>query len=167
MIKLNEWVPTETLVGWLDPNDVIYPCAHYEHIAFLKNLPEFAYAYETYLNQLENNQDIIDAHLRSLEADEHPGMHCFANMDDNARDELYTTVYEAGWLRIGFFGAFKNGKIKKSASIDIHGSEKRLEELKRDLLKIKKDFGIKIHGWYLSPSKSWRISFDYKRVKWG
>ncbi len=88
-------------MGWLTDEGVLLPCAIHGHLDLISTVPRFAEAYSRYDDICRDNADFVQQELDSLGPDEHPEMHRFDGMDDDARDELLKVVYLAGWIRLG------------------------------------------------------------------
>lgn len=90
-----------TNMGWLTAEGDLLPCTLHNHLEALATVPRFAEAYERYDQIRRSNAEDMQRDLESLEPDEHPAMHRFDGMDDDARDELMKVAYTAGWIRLG------------------------------------------------------------------
>lgn len=137
-MKLKDWLPTDNCYGWIDSDHNIYFIENiYEHANFFKTRPEFAQEYQAYRDDLENNQEIINDHLDSLDDDEHPAMHCFEGMDDESRQELYYKVHQQGWIRFGVYIQKKRVGQPKTL-IEAHGITKHLDIVKPYIMSLTK-----------------------------
>jgi len=88
-------------MGWLTDEGDLLACRLHGHMERLASIPRFEPAYRRYKGTCEANRAAMEADLAELGPDEHPGMHRFDGMDDDAKAELVKTVYEAGWIRLG------------------------------------------------------------------
>lgn len=90
-----------TNMGWLTDAGELLPCPLHGHMARLAAVPRFEEPYRRYQGICEANADYVQHELDSLGPDEHPAMHRFHGMDDDAKDEFVKVVYQAGWVRLG------------------------------------------------------------------
>lgn len=93
----------EKRYGWLTPTKDIITCKWFGHFETLENFPDTKDAYQIYKNTVESNQEYVDSCLSDLGPDEHPEMHRFDGIDDDARDLLVKSVYELGYIRLGVY----------------------------------------------------------------
>lgn len=92
----------QTKYGWLSPDKQIYPVRFHEHFAFLATRPELYDQFTQFTQTVEANDREMQDDLDSLEPDEHPAMHRFDGMNDEAREILINHIYSIGWIRLGF-----------------------------------------------------------------
>lgn len=133
-MKLADWIPIANHIsgpfGWVSPNKMVFITDSMKHIEFLKDVPELAEAYSKYESEVESNAEWMDNELSyAAENDEHPEMHRFDGMDDDARDHLYKAAYDAGWVRFGTMvdsddwrGRFETKKNARITLLEIYGS---------------------------------------------
>ena len=91
----------KTNMGWLSESGEILPCALHEHLEALAHVKRFAREYGYYVGTCDANERAMQEDLDALGPDEHPSMHRFDGMNDEARDRLVKVVYTAGWVRLG------------------------------------------------------------------
>ncbi|RYD66612.1 MAG: hypothetical protein EOP83_04660 [Verrucomicrobiaceae bacterium] len=88
--------------GWMTPTGSILACDMHDHLVALRDVPEFREAVAAYETTVANNAEWMANELDSLGDDDHPEMHRFDGMDDDAKELLTHTVYAAGWVRLGY-----------------------------------------------------------------
>lgn len=91
----------DTRFGWLTPQGDLVACALHDHLSALSDVPELATDVAEHAETLSENQSRVDEHQMSLEPDEHPEMHQFSGMDDDANLKLTLAAYRLGWIRLG------------------------------------------------------------------
>ena len=91
----------DTRFGWLQPDGTLRPCPMYDHVSVLGSSPDLFDAVRAYKEEVESNEEAMNEALAMLGPDDHPEMHRFAGMNDDARAKLTRTAYEAGWIRLG------------------------------------------------------------------
>lgn len=91
----------ETRFGWLRPDGTLVPCPMYDHISALGSSPDLAEAVARYTEEVNANEEAMNEALSMLGPDDHPEMHRFSGMNDDARAKLTRAAYEAGWIRLG------------------------------------------------------------------
>lgn len=91
----------ETRFGWLGPDGTLVPCPMFDHISALSTAPELAEAVTRYKEEVASNEEAMYETLSMLGPDDHPEMHRFEGMNDDARAKLTRAAYEAGWIRLG------------------------------------------------------------------
>jgi hypothetical protein len=90
-----------TNMAWLTGEGELLTCPMHSHIERLATVPAFADAYARYQAICDDNETFKQEELESLGPDEHPSMHRYDGMNDDAKAELVKAVYTAGWIRIG------------------------------------------------------------------
>lgn len=73
----------------------------YDHVSALSTSPDLAEAVRRYKEEIDSNEEAMNEALAMLGPDDHPEMHRFAGMNDDARGKLTRAAYEAGWIRLG------------------------------------------------------------------
>jgi hypothetical protein len=103
-------IPVETLrafqatrMGWLEPAGALHAVELHQHLRFFEGHPDLGEAYRTYERTCDENHIFMDAELASLGPDDHPEMHRFDGLNDDARDALLGSAYVAGWIRLGMY----------------------------------------------------------------
>lgn len=91
----------ETHFGWLRPDGLLVACALFDHLGVLGQVPEMADAVATYAATVDENEQAMAEALASLGPDDHPEMHRFDGMNDDARERLTRSAYVTGWVRLG------------------------------------------------------------------
>lgn len=158
-MKFSEWVPQQNQTGWITPEGSILFCDPMEHLDVLEgtSLDE---AYREYLREVELNEESMYSDLDSLPPGEHPAMHRFDGMNDDARDDLLETAYGLGWVRFGCGGIFS-----KQCWLEVYGSPERVSELRRDLVGLVKSTGWQARLFSVSKhpprNNRWTPRFQY------
>lgn len=91
----------ETRFGWLQPDGTLRPCPMYDHISVLGSSPDLFDAVRAYKEEVDANEEAMNEALAVLAPEDHPEMHRFGGMNDDARAKLTRAAYEAGWIRLG------------------------------------------------------------------
>lgn len=91
----------DTRFGWLQPDGTLRPCPMYDHVSVLGSSPDLFDAVRAYKEEVESNEEAMNEALAMLGPDDHPEMHRFSGMNDDARAKLTRAAYEAGWIRLG------------------------------------------------------------------
>lgn len=160
MTHITEWVPGDKDTGWIDPEGIVHILDYYEHLKFFENHPTMGDLYQQFQNQLEHNQEEIEQAMFDLEPDEHPAMHRFACIDDEARNTLYWEAYSRGWIRIGVLT--HNYKKAKHFKIEIYGVEEAVNKWKRVWRELGAGLDAHIAAFYITKSTEWPFYQVYK-----
>jgi len=146
-MHISEWIPNPKImeVGWIDLQLNMHVVKSFEHIEWLRYISELATEYEHYENTIENNAEWMNDELASLPDGEHPAMHRFDGMDDDAKDELYLAAYKLGYVRYGCFDAHTcRSHNQVMYSIDVTGFQEHLEKLTKYFKKLAKDLPMQL-----------------------
>lgn len=133
--------------GWMTPEGEILACTLHEHLTVLADRPDVGVDYAAYKAQIDLNAQIMDDTLSSLGEDDHPEMHRFDGMDDDARDALISAAYHKGWIRLGTFrekfqppaGAMRGEHLKlwrndpSKLKLEAEGLDPFIEARRKDL----------------------------------
>lgn len=150
--------------GWINPSKEVFTCKLYEHFSLLENVPEFSAAVAKYNGICESNETAMNEDLNSLGPDEHPCMHLYAFMNDDAKAELIQIIYGAGWIRLGMQldlnigrdGTKLNLKDPAHFKLDCEGYKEPMIKLRPTLIRMAKHIGCSLN---LNPIK-------YEFTKW-
>lgn len=126
----------EKRYGWLTPSKAVVTCKWFGHLEALGKFPDVSEAYTIYENTIENNREFVNDCLSDLGPNEHPEMHRFDGIDDDARDLLIKTVYELGYIRLGIY---------RDYAIEAEGSPEGIRSSLTKLNAISKDISLPLH----------------------
>lgn len=165
-MKFNEWVPQKNQAGWITGDGDIINSKFLEHLDVLVGTA-LDKEYHNYLDRCEANEEEMNNDLENLDPDEHPAMHRFAFMNDDARDDLYHAAYSAGWVRFGVSNIYKG-----SCTLEVHGSTNRLNEMRKDITKLVADLGWKARLCFVEKNTKnlWRepaFKFRWETIERG
>lgn len=158
---VTDWIPdlkraTYGEVGWITPSHEIVMVKHMEHIEWLKNVPELFYDYIAYESELESNAEWMNSELDSLADDEHPAMHRFCGMDDNARDKLLLAAYRLGYIRFGYYNANRYNKNNTNIFyiVELNGVSEYLNKLTKYWINLSKELPMSVAYYHAKPAKN-------------
>lgn len=122
----------EKRYGWLTPTKNVVTCKWFGHFETLGKFSDMTEAYHAYKNTVDNNQEYVHNCLADLGPDEHPEMHRFDGIDDDARDLLVKTAYELGYIRLG---VYRNYSLEAEGSPEgIRSAIVKLNAISKDIV---------------------------------
>lgn len=166
MNNFKDWLPIKSCAAWIDPDNNVHLVDFFDHMKFFKNYPVMGEFYDAYQSQLDYNQQMIDDDLASLDPNEHPAMHRFYGINDEARDILYLEAYNRGWVRLGVQDSSFNRRLGRKTyyefKIEFYGDKDRIEVLEKDIRKLSRDINARTTLFLVVKSKSRYAVFDYE-----
>lgn len=153
-MKIQDWIPLGDCSGWIDPEGTVHKVAYFDHLKFFENHPEMGDAYCSYRNQIKANEEEVEQILADLEPGEHPAMHRFASIDDEANDDLYLHAYTSGWIRYGVHT--HNYRKVKHYKLELYGTQEHLDKIEKYLKILGKDLDATIMLFYVVENTDWR-----------
>lgn len=173
-MHIRDWIPNyeKALYGeaaWILPDQNIRIIPSMEHVKWLNTVPELSAAYCEYQTTVDNNADYVCYELSNLDDDEHPAMHRFDGIDDDARDTLLLAAYELGYIRFGYYDANRTARFLKKSNVEVHyileatGDSKYLESLKKYWNILNKDLPITVYHYPVVRNKRSYHIFDIAR----
>ena len=145
---LKNWMPVNSVAAWVDENNLVHEVPFFSHVDFLSHREDFAQAYAIYSMTVYSNEERISDHLSSLDEGDHPAMHQFQGIDDDARDLLYLSAYNRGWVRLAMHGLVSNIRM------EVYGNEETINKNRHFYTSLSKDLGN-------CSLSFWKASFSY------
>lgn len=168
-IPLSDYIPDPKNgppFGWISPEGIVFITQSMEHIAYLENVPELQSAWLEYQSEIDCNAEYMDSELEwAAENDEHPAMHRFDGIDDDARDKMYKAAYDLGWVRFGFTMDIHSLLAKKSvlSQFEVYGSKDGVDKIFKLTNKLAKELNLFFRAYRIKPprKRSYATVFEY------
>lgn len=179
-MKLEDWIPQKNrygnggTFGWISPDNIVHITESLEHIKFLQGIPELNEAFTQYDAEVTSNAEWMDIELEwAAKNDEHPEMHRFDGMDDDARDKLYLAAYNLGWVRWGTTVDYSDWRSKplntdvKLSQLEIYGSPEGIERVIKYSKKVSKEMNLLLRAYsVMLPKKGgYNSVFRYEVIE--
>lgn len=168
---IRDWIPNTKRgapFGWISPEGLVYITQSLEHCEFLADIPELSAAYAEYESEVEGNNEYMHHELEyAADNDEHPAMHRFDGINDDARDRIYKSAYKRGWVRFGFTIDLPSTDFLKKkfvlSQFEVYGSPDGVDKIDKPCKKLAKELFLFYRAFRIKPprKRSWTMVFDY------